>query len=61
MSTARLARNLEDIARDLDLVVYRLEGDGPAEPDKAKAERTRMRRELERLRMAVEDVARELV
>jgi len=60
MSTARYARTLEDIARDLDLVVYRLESSAPADPTKAKDERQRTRRELDRLRKAIEDVAREL-
>ena len=60
MSNARLARSLEEIARDLDLIVYRLEGQAPDDLEKAQNERLRTRRELDRLRMAIEDMARDL-
>ena len=60
MSSARHARTLEDIARDLDMVVYRLEREIPDDPVKVQDERKRTRRELDRLREAIEDVARDL-
>ena len=51
----RLHRELEEVARELDLVVYRLERPPPAEPD---AERKRLRRELERLGQQLDDILR---
>ena len=52
---------VEDISRDLDLVVFRLERPpGKVDPDGWMAERTRLRRELERLRDRLTDVARDL-
>jgi phage shock protein A len=56
MSPSDAAAALERIARDLDLVVYRLER--PTE--EAEAERRRLRRELDRLRERIEDVSRAL-
>lgn len=54
------ARSLETVARDLDLVVFRLERDGPPDAEALRAERKRLRRELEALRERIEDVARAL-
>ena len=55
---------LEDISRDLDMVVFRLERDpgvafGP-EPslDRVLAERCRLRRDLEELRDRLEELTR---
>jgi len=53
-----LARALDDLARDLDLVVFRLEVDPPSDPERAAQERRRLRRDLERLRERVEKLAR---
>lgn len=49
----RSARDVvDDVIRDLDLVVYRLER--PAEdPEQLRAERAQVRRELERLKDAL--------
>jgi hypothetical protein len=54
--------HLEALSRDLDMVVFRLERPPPADqPAEAwVSERRRLRRELERLRDRVEDVARGL-
>ena len=57
MSPTDAARQLEQIARDLDLVVYRLERPPEREPAR---ERARLRRELDGLREQIEDLARGL-
>jgi hypothetical protein len=59
MTPRDAARALEDLARELDLVVYRIER--PA-PDLGVAERSRerTRRDLEQLRDRVEQLARAL-
>jgi hypothetical protein len=56
---------LEDLARDLDMVVFRLEreaaaddADVEAELKRILAERRRMRRDLEGLRDRLEELAR---
>lgn len=54
------ARSLEQIARDLDLVVFRLERDGPEAEAERREERRRLRRELDQLRERLEDLARAL-
>lgn len=56
MSSPDSLRQLEDVARDLDLVVYRLER--PTED--AVAERARLRRDLESLRDRLARMVREL-
>jgi hypothetical protein len=60
MSNARHARELSEIAKDLDLAVYRLERGAPQDAEATKRERFLLRRELDQLRMRVEDVARAL-
>mgnify|MGYP002853741640 CR=1 FL=1 len=57
----RFRYEAEDISRDLDLVVYRLE-QTPAAPDAAALtkERKQLRRELERLRQRLDDLVRDL-
>lgn len=57
MANPRHIRELADLARDLDLVVYRLE-----RPDAAwdPAARAKLRRELERLRDRLSDVLIEM-
>lgn len=57
MANPRQVRELADLARELDLVVYRLER--PAESLERDA-LLRLRRELERLRDRLSDVVREL-
>jgi len=58
MSTSRHTSTLEDITRDLDLLVYRLERD-TARPDVPLDER-RLRRELEGLRDRLSDIVRQM-
>ena len=67
MSPSDAARALEELARELDLVVYRLERPPgpPREPvpdplEALKRERIQLRRELDALRERLEDVARGL-
>ena len=59
MNASDAARQLEDLARDIDLMVYRLEvapsGVATGEPDLA-----RLRRELELVREQLQDLARAL-
>jgi hypothetical protein len=50
---------LDEIARDVDLLVYRLEQPPPDRDDERVVERRRLRRDLERLRERIEDLARE--
>jgi hypothetical protein len=59
MSPKDAARELELVARDLDLVVFRLERDPPG-ADAAGEERRRVRRELDVLRERIEALARAL-
>jgi hypothetical protein len=58
MSTPR--ELLEDLVRDLDMVVFRLERTPPTDAAVADTERRRTRRDLEQLRDRLEDVARRL-
>ncbi|RME28385.1 MAG: hypothetical protein D6798_02500 [Deltaproteobacteria bacterium] len=60
MSAARHARAVEDIARDLDLLVFRLERPPARDAEGIAVERVRLRRELEQLRDRLQDVARAL-
>ncbi len=57
MSPTEAAHELSLLARDLDLVVYRLERPAEQPPEQ---ERPRLRRELDRLRERLEDIARGL-
>lgn len=57
MTTSDAARKLEDLAREVDLLVYRLE---VADRQQAEEEVARTRRELERLKESLEDLARGL-
>ena len=60
MASAR--EHLEELTRDLDMVVFRLERPHPPEapPEAWVRERTRLRRELARLRDRMDDVVRGL-
>lgn len=60
MSPKDAARALDEVARDLDLLMYRIERPTPADVDAAKAERRRLHRELEGLRERVESVSKAL-
>ena len=51
---------VEDISRELDLVVYKLERPVEQDPERLMAERKKLRRELETLRDRLSDVARDL-
>lgn len=53
---ANTADALTDLAREVDLLVFRLER--PVPPDQVERERRTLRRELERIRDALEDAAR---
>jgi hypothetical protein len=52
------ALQLSEIARDLDMVVFRLERPVADERETIVAERERLRRELEQLRDQLNDLAR---
>jgi hypothetical protein len=56
MATTNVVRTLEDLARDLDLLAYRVERPAPG----ATLDLRRLVRELEALRDRVSDVARAL-
>lgn len=58
MSTSRHTSALEDITRDLDMLVYRLERDRAASPN--GPDPARLRRELEQLRDRLTDVVRQM-
>ena len=51
---------LSDLARDLDMVVFKLELPVPAGVSEALQERRNLRRELERVRDEMEDLVRQL-
>lgn len=51
---------VEDITRELDLVVFRLERAPPDEPGGMLSERRALRRELEQLRDRLTDLSRDL-
>lgn len=55
----RFRYEAEDISRDLDLVVYRLE-QTPTDTAALTKERRQLRRELERLRDRLDDLVRDL-
>ena len=60
MSPKYAARALEDLSRELDLVVYRLERPAPPTPAEVEADRRRLHRELDGLRDRLETLARAL-
>jgi hypothetical protein len=60
MRPSDAARQLDQIARDLDLAVFSLERPPSADPKTATADRTRLRRDLDALRERVQDLARAL-
>ncbi len=51
---------LDDLLRDLDMVVFRLEGDPPLDLDKLARDRRRVRGDLEELKDRLEQVLRDL-
>jgi len=59
MNQADAAQRLDDVAREIDLIVYRLEQPSSGVSDWEK-ERSRLRRELEVMQRRLEDLAREL-
>ena len=49
---------MDEIARELDMVVFQLEQGGDADVERLRAERREMRRQLEQLRDRLQDLAR---
>ncbi len=60
MGDARVGQSLDELHRDLDLVVFALERPASEEADKAKQERARIRRDLERIRDSLGELIRSL-
>lgn len=60
MSPKDASRALEELSRELDLIVYRLERPAPATGPEADAERKRLHRELDGLRDRLDGLARAL-
>jgi hypothetical protein len=60
MSPKDASRALEELSRELDLIVYRLERPAPAPGPEADAERKRLHRELDGLRDRLDGLARAL-
>lgn len=56
MHSDELARKIEELFRDLDMVVYKLELPRPAEAEGWQKERTQLRTELEALRDRLQDI-----
>ena len=56
----KVARELDDVVRDLDLIVFSLERPAGTDTAARDAERARLHRELERLRERLDDLARGL-
>lgn len=52
---------IEDISRDLDMVVYRMEQGPGTDPARIQNERAAVRKELEQLRDRLQDLARKLI
>ena len=50
---------LDEIVRDLDLLVFELETESSADLEQLEAERERMRRTLERLRDRLDDLVQQ--
>ena len=61
MNNNDIMYEIEDISRDLDMVVYRMEQTPGAEPVEIQNERTAVRKELEQLRDRLQDLARKLI
>lgn len=55
----RQQRALDEVSRDLDLLVYRLERPAPAEPDEVRDAWRELHRRLERLRDRVDELLRD--
>jgi hypothetical protein len=51
------SETLNEVVRELDLVVFQLERQPPSDEAARAAERNRLRRELERLKEILEDLA----
>ena len=58
MSNARHVRTIDEIARDVDLLVYRLERPPALDAEGVRLERVRLRRELELIRDRLQDAVR---
>ncbi len=58
MSVQRHARSVEEAARDLDLLIFRLERPAPRDQEGVDLERVRVRRELEAIRDRLQDAVR---
>jgi len=61
MRSAEAGRVLDQLARELDLVVFRLEQAARSNDPVPASERTVMQQELETLRDRIESLARDLV
>ena len=55
--SAALSRQLEDLAQDLDMLVFKLERAPSEERESLLRERARLRRELEKVRDRLRDLA----
>ena len=60
MDANALAFKLEELRHEVDMLVFRLEREGPADPQALAAERKRTRRELERVRDDLANLLRQL-
>ena len=56
MNSDELARKIEELFRDLDMVVYKLELPHPTEEPHWPAERSQLRKELESIRDRLQDI-----
>ena len=56
MNSDELARKIEELFRDLDMVVYKLEMPQSGEESQWPAERGQLRRELEGIRDRLQDI-----
>lgn len=52
---------IDQISQELDMTVYRLESPPPEDVSTLIAERTRLRKELERYREQLEEIAQKLI
>jgi len=60
MSDSAHARLADDLSRELDLLVYRLERPAPADPEELARVWADLRRQLERLQRRAEELAEKL-
>lgn len=60
MGSQRHAVEVAEIARDLDMVVFKLEREPADDRDDLEAERHRLRKELEELRDRLNDLVRSM-